>query len=146
MGLSDLPTTTKKILFTTIWYSKYASTKFGDNRPLFYEKLSHNCQLHIGLFSFEFPCLAIRVHSERIFQHEIKDHNAIVNFVLLLGPPSWMFSGALFSRETYANLLVICIIIKIDLFSCFFKQKYANTNFYNKIRIFLKDFYYFQLW
>ena len=31
-------------------------------------------------------------------------------------------------------------MIKIDLFSCFFKQKYANTNFYNKIRILLKIF------
>ena len=45
-------------------------------------------------------------------QHESKDHNAIVNFVPLL------------------KLIYFLV----------FKQKYANTNFYNKIRIFLKIF------
>ena len=103
--VTDLPTSTKKSLL-----------RFGiQNTPvrnlvttgLYFTKnsyFSHNCQLHT-FFWVSTPCLAIRVHAEWIIQHEIKDQNAIVNFVPLLGPPSWLFSGALFSRETYASLL-----------------------------------------
>ena len=103
----DLPTTTKKsyllqsgIQNTSVWNLVTTGLYFTKN-----SYFSHNCQLHT-FFWVSTPCLAIRVHSEQIFQHEIKDHNAIVNFVPLLGPPSWLFSGALFSCETYASLLV----------------------------------------
>ena len=106
----DLPTTTKKSYLLGFGIQNTPVRNLVTTGLYFTKKsyFSYYCQLHtfFNFIELSTPCLAIRVHSEQIFQHEIKDQNAIVNFVPVLGPPSWLFSGALFSRETYASLLV----------------------------------------